>query len=125
MGQPDGRERCESPVRSSGPEKELELRSGSADTWGVENTERPYDIEARPTLVRQMRGIPTNDQVRILARIEALATDPRPAGVTKLTDVEGWRVRVGDYRITYLIDDTVRVVTITRIGQRGSIYRRR
>lgn len=109
-------------VRTFRPQKELELRAGSADTQGVEST---YRIEAQPTLVRQLKGIPQHEQIRILDRIEALAADPRPAGCEKLTGVEGWRIRIGDYRVTYWIDDTDHVVVITRIGQRGSIYRRR
>lgn len=88
--------------------------------------DRPtYQIEAQPDLVRQMRGIPRQDQVRLNEKIRALSADPRPAGVEKLTGAEGWRIRVGDYRIVYWIDDAAHVVTITRIGQRGSVYRRR
>jgi mRNA interferase RelE/StbE len=86
---------------------------------------QPYRIEAQPALVRQMRGIPQHDQARILEKIEALATDPRPVGCEKLTGAEGWRIRVGDYRVVYWIDDAEHVVVITRVGQRGSIYRRR
>jgi mRNA interferase RelE/StbE len=86
---------------------------------------QPYQIEAQPALVKQMKGIPAHEQTRILTRIDALATDPRPTGCEKLTDVEGWRIRIGDYRVTYLINDSQRIVVITRIGQRGSIYRRR
>lgn len=86
---------------------------------------QPYQIEAQPSLVRQMRGIPQHDQIRIMQKIDALAIDPRPEGCVKLTGTEGWRIRIGDYRVTYLIEDSQRVVLITRIGQRGNIYRRR
>lgn len=91
----------------------------------MDSTDNPYRIDAQPTLVRQMRGIPPQDQARLSEKIDALATDPRPHNVEKLSGVEGWRIRVGDYRIVYRIDDTARVVTITRIGQRGGVYRRR
>jgi mRNA interferase RelE/StbE len=88
--------------------------------------ERPtYQIEAQPDLVKQMRGIPRQDQVRLSERIKGLSVDPRPAGAEKMSGVEGWRIRVGDYRVVYWIDDAAHVVTITRIGQRGSVYRRR
>lgn len=86
---------------------------------------QPYQIEAQPDLVKQMKGIPAQDQVRLNEKIEALATDPRPAGVEKLSGVEGWRIRIGNYRVVYHIDDTTRTVVITRVGQRGNIYRRR
>lgn len=85
----------------------------------------PYRIEAQPALVKQMKGIASHDQRRLLDRINALGDEPRPAGVEKLTDVEGWRIRVGDYRIVYWIDDSERVVTITRVRKRGDVYRRR
>lgn len=91
----------------------------------MDSTKQPYQIEAQPSLVRQMRGIPSQDQARLNEKIKALATDPRPVGVEKLSGVEGWRIRIGDYRIVYWIDDAAHVVTITRIGQRGSVYRRR
>ena len=83
-----------------------------------------YEIEAQPELTKQLRGIPQHEQSRIIAKIEALATDP-PSGVEKLSGVEGWRIRIGDYRIVYTIDDVKKVITITRVGRRGSIYRRR
>jgi mRNA interferase RelE/StbE len=86
---------------------------------------QPYQIEAQPALVKQMKGIPTHEQRRILERIYQLADEPRPAGVEKLTDVEGWRIRVGDYRVVYWIDDSQRVVTITRVRKRGDVYRRK
>lgn len=87
--------------------------------------ESTYQIEAQPELTKQMRGIPHHEQDRIMAKIDGLATDPRPAGVEKLSGVEGWRIRIGNYRVVYRIDDTTRVIVITRVGQRGSIYRRR
>ena len=55
--------------------------------------------------------------------IENLAADPRPHGVRHLTGVDAYRVRVGDYRIVYEVHDTVRVVSVTNVGHRRSIYR--
>ena len=127
MGNPGkgGRNQTYLPVSALGPKFKLDLRSGSADTERVDSTEQPFKIDAQPELVKQMKGIPAHDQRRIRDRIKALATDPRPHGVEKLSAVEGWRIRMGDYRIVYRIDDTARVVIITRVAQRGSVYRRR
>lgn len=60
---------------------------------------------------------------RIETTITALATNPRPNGCTKLTATNAYRVRVGDYRIVYTIDDTIKIVDVTNIGHRSSIYK--
>jgi mRNA interferase RelE/StbE len=60
---------------------------------------------------------------RVIARIEALASDPRPAGSRKLRGSGNlWRVRVGDYRVVYGLDDRRRVVDIVRIRHRREAY---
>jgi mRNA interferase RelE/StbE len=61
---------------------------------------------------------------RILERIEALAWVPRPAGCRKLEGRENlWRIRVGDYRVVYSIEDQNRLIDIIAIGHRGDVYR--
>ena len=52
-----------------------------------------------------------------------LGEEPRPPGCKKLTGREGWRIRIGDYRIIYEIDDARSVVTVLDIGHRRDIYR--
>lgn len=60
---------------------------------------------------------------RIAPIVDSLALEPRPAGCLKVKTEEGiWRVRVGDWRIGYEIDDTKREVTIIRIGHRSEFY---
>ncbi|MGH9101893.1 MAG: type II toxin-antitoxin system RelE family toxin [Acidimicrobiales bacterium] len=55
-----------------------------------------------------------------------LADDPRPRGCEKLAGMaDAWRIRSGNYRVVYTIDDHVQVVTITRVGHRREVYRRR
>ena len=64
------------------------------------------------------------DRERIVTRINALATDPRPIGSEKLEGEENkYRARQGNYRIVYSIDDRNRVVVITKIGDRKDVYR--
>ena len=63
----------------------------------------------------------TADRVR--SAIDELTTNPRPHGCTKLRGgIEGYRIRIGDWRVIYEIDDAARVVTLTRIGHRSEIY---
>jgi len=59
---------------------------------------------------------------RVCDAIRALAAEPRPAGCRKLDGREGWRIRIGDYRIIYEIDDTARTILILHIGHRRDIY---
>ncbi|MPZ89851.1 MAG: type II toxin-antitoxin system RelE/ParE family toxin [Nitriliruptorales bacterium] len=85
-----------------------------------------YEVELETAAAKSLSRIPAGDRRRLTSKINALAADPRPDGCTKLSGfTNAWRVRVGNYRIVYIVDDTVRVVTITRIGKREDIYRRR
>jgi mRNA interferase RelE/StbE len=60
---------------------------------------------------------------RIITAIMALADDPRPPGCVKVQSEEGvWRIRVGDWRVGYTIDDTAQEVTIIRVGHRSEFY---
>ncbi len=60
---------------------------------------------------------------RIADRLAALAENPRPAGCVKLTGLEAYRIRVGDYRIVYEIADRVLIVTVIDVGHRRDVYR--
>lgn len=55
--------------------------------------------------------------------IDALAEDPKPPGAIKLQGREGYRLRVGDYRVLYRVDDEAQEVLITRVGHRRNVYR--
>ncbi len=59
---------------------------------------------------------------RIRAAIDGLAGEPRPAGCRKLTDRDAWRIRVGDYRILYQIDDRQVRVFVIEVGHRREVY---
>ena len=64
------------------------------------------------------------DRQRIVARIHALAGEPRPSGCEKLAGHDDrYRVRQGDYRIVYAVDDSQRSVTIFKVGHRREVYR--
>ena len=60
---------------------------------------------------------------RIVEVIRSLADNPRPRGIKKMKNREGWRVRIGDYRVIYGIDDERSLVSVAKIGHRREVYR--
>ncbi|HEY5284190.1 MAG TPA: type II toxin-antitoxin system RelE/ParE family toxin, partial [Polyangia bacterium] len=60
---------------------------------------------------------------RVIAKIQLLASNPRPPGCEKLSGAEKYRIRQGDYRILYEIDDAAKLVTIVKVGNRREVYR--
>jgi mRNA interferase RelE/StbE len=61
---------------------------------------------------------------RVRDAIDSLADDPRPRGVAKLAGRDDYRIRVGDYRIVYAVDDEERLIIVARIAHRREVYRR-
>lgn len=85
-----------------------------------------HQIELAPAALRQLRKLDRAGQRRVQAAIELLATEPRPSGAKKLVGGDGeWRVRTGDYRVVYQIDDGVLLVLVVAVGHRREIYNRR
>jgi mRNA interferase RelE/StbE len=82
-----------------------------------------FKIELRRIAQRSLDKLPPRDFKAVLEAVKALADSPRPNGVEKLKGVPLWRVRQGDYRIVYSINDIERMVIIVRIGHRREIYR--
>lgn len=83
-----------------------------------------YRVEISPKAQRQLRALPKPMLRRIDARIQALADDPRPPGVTKLQGAENrYRIRAGDYRVIYAIDDAVLLVLVLEVLNRREAYR--
>jgi len=73
---------------------------------------------------RDLRRLSSAVFERVNERILALREDPRPQGVRKLVGaLEGWRIRVGDYRVLYRVDDDAQTVTIVRVRHRRDVYR--
>jgi mRNA interferase RelE/StbE len=82
-----------------------------------------YRLEISRIAHRQIRRLPSQTQERVNKAIARLAENPRPPGVKKLTVRDGYRVRVGDYRVLYQIEDEEKVVIIYRVMARGDVYR--
>jgi mRNA interferase RelE/StbE len=83
-----------------------------------------YNIFIRKSALRELSKITAPTSVRIQHAIDALAHDPRPRGCRKLTGgVGAYRIRVGDFRVVYEIDDNAVIVVIVRLGHRKDVYR--
>ena len=83
-----------------------------------------YKIIIKREALKELERLPRKISVSITAAIELLSNDPRPIGCKKLKGANEnlWRIRVGDYRVIYLIEDTVRIVNVRKIGNRKDIY---
>jgi mRNA interferase RelE/StbE len=82
-----------------------------------------YRIEIKRSAVKELEAIPAKDRRRIATKIRALAGNPRPAGCEKLSGHDKYRIRQGNYRILYTIEDDVLVVMVVKIGDRRDVYR--
>lgn len=83
-----------------------------------------YSVSVKRSAEKELRGVRGRELRRLIERIRALAQKPRPAGVEKLSTLERYRIRQGDWRILYVyeIDDGARVVTIVKVGHRKKVY---
>ena len=82
-------------------------------------------VELAPAAQRQLRRLPPGDAARIRGPILALAIEPRPPGATKLAGSEFWRLRDGELRVIYAIDDAKRVVVVLKVARRSESTCRR
>ncbi|GAB4375611.1 MAG: type II toxin-antitoxin system RelE/ParE family toxin [Elainellaceae cyanobacterium] len=83
-----------------------------------------YEVAFQPSVEKDFRKLSSQNRDRVFARIEELRVEPCPAQAVKLTGTEGlYRVRVGDYRIIYEIDPTVRRILIHYVRHRREVYR--
>ncbi len=83
-----------------------------------------YDVLIERTAERDIKSLPTALFDRILPRIKAFADNPRPTGCHKLAGSKNdWRIRIGDYRVVYEIDDARKQVKIFRVRHRREVYR--
>ncbi len=83
-----------------------------------------HEVRLHPEAVRAFRRLRGRVRDRIESAIDGLAAEPRPHGAVKLAGRDDFRIRVGDYRIVYAVDDTDRLVLVARIAHRREVYRR-
>jgi mRNA interferase RelE/StbE len=84
-----------------------------------------YSVLIKTSAGKELAAVASkNDREKLVARIQALATNPRPHGSQKLAGyADRYRLRQGNFRIVYLIDDEASAVTIFKIGDRKEVYR--
>jgi mRNA interferase RelE/StbE len=86
---------------------------------------RRFRVELAPAAQRQLRRLPPGAAASLRAPILALGLEPRPPGTTKLVDSDFWRLRVGDLRVIFAIDDERRLSVVLRVARRSeSTYRK-
>lgn len=84
----------------------------------------PYSIDFVPSAAKELAKLSAKERRRIATKIDALASEPRPPGAEKLSGIDAWRVRVGDYRIVYEVRDRTLVILVLTVGHRRDIYKR-
>lgn len=85
-----------------------------------------YRLLIKPSAMEEIEAVSTKrDRQRIVRRIAALATEPRPRGCEKLAGATSvYRVRQGRYRVLYSVDDSARTVDVLKVGHRRDVYER-
>ncbi|MEM9540105.1 MAG: type II toxin-antitoxin system RelE/ParE family toxin [Cyanobacteria bacterium P01_E01_bin.42] len=87
-------------------------------------TDNRYSLQFKNSAAKEFRGLPTDIKQRIGEAVEELCFDPRPDGVVKLKgDDDLYRIRVGNYRVIYEIDDDEKALLIMRVRHRGDAYK--
>lgn len=81
-----------------------------------------YEVHTIRSAEKELDRLPTTVHARLSKRILALEDNPRPRGIKKLSGREEYRLRVGDYRILYIIDDKKHIITIFAVGHRREVY---
>ena len=83
-----------------------------------------YKVIFHPHVIRRdLPKLPKKDASRIIERIKRLADDPRPSGSTKLSNREELRLRQGNWRVLYVVDDNERIVQIVKVRHRSEVYK--
>ena len=82
-----------------------------------------YQVLIRSSAEKEMGTLPNAFHKRISAKIASLGDNPRPSGCKKLNGTDGYRIRIGNYRVVYTIDDKAALVTVVGVGHRREVYR--
>jgi len=82
-----------------------------------------FELRFKPSVAKDLRGIPKTEVRRLLKKIQALGDEPSPVGCGKLTGRDLYRIRQGVYRIVYSVDDAAVVIEVIKVGHRRDVYR--
>ncbi len=82
-----------------------------------------YDLRIKPSAAKELEALQTKDRRRIVSKIQNRADEPRPQGCEKLTGQDRFRLRQGNLRILFEVDDGQQIVTVVKIAHRRDVYR--
>ncbi len=82
-----------------------------------------YNVRVKRSAAKEIEALPPKERRWVVAKIQALASNPRPVGSEKLSGEDKYRLRQGDYRILYEIVDDELIVTVVKVGNRRDVYR--
>ncbi|OFX27529.1 MAG: addiction module antitoxin [Armatimonadetes bacterium RBG_16_67_12] len=82
-----------------------------------------YKLLVKPSAAKELEALPKRDRQRIVTKIRSLSVEPRPPGCEKLSGHDLYRVRQGNYRVLYTVQDADLVVVVVTIGHRREVYR--
>ena len=82
-----------------------------------------YKIRVKKSAEKELGKLPKKELIKILNNIEDLSDNPHPVGSIKLTSEEKYRIRVGNYRVLYKVEDDILTVFVVKVGHRKQIYR--
>ena len=91
--------------------------------WKIWRIVANYKILIKPSAVKEINKVPKKELLKITDRINALATNPRPTGCEKLTAKNAYRIRQGNYRIIYIVEDDKLIIIVIKVGHRREVYR--
>ena len=83
-----------------------------------------YSIEIKKSAAKEIEKLPVSILKKVMQKITSLSENPRPNGCKKLTADEKYRIRVGEYRILYSIEDAVLIVFVVKVSHRKDVYRK-
>jgi mRNA interferase RelE/StbE len=82
-----------------------------------------YRLQIKPSAAKELEAAPLKDRQRLIAKIRRLVEEPRPPGCEKLSREAKFRLRQGDYRILYSVDDANSTIVVVKLGHRRDVYR--
>ena len=83
-----------------------------------------YEVRLKKSAEKELSDLPAKVHDRVVRQLLDLKNEPRPPGIKKLRGREGYRLRVGDYRILYVVDDALKIVDVYSVAHRREVYRR-
>ncbi len=82
-----------------------------------------YKVKVKKSAEKELRKIPKKELIKIIDQIRSLADNPHPPGSKKLTNQEKYRIRIGNYRVLYNVEDEILTIFVIKVGHRKEIYR--